>query len=187
MSTLPKTAAYSRDDEFIVMSDMKARKFFRKFRKAAQSLQQVLKMPLLAWDADVKDWLNLWLKLTFAFTNPYSFRGVYDAAGFTMARKRTRIGKILVTAVVCLLLCAIVAGEFPELLSLTDNATNDFTVVRTNLSAFPVLVRARSRGPAAEINYSIPATTLLLSHPSSFQAAASILPKHSALDSVLRT
>jgi hypothetical protein len=30
-----KTVHYSRDDEFVVMSDVKARKFFRKFRKAA--------------------------------------------------------------------------------------------------------------------------------------------------------
>jgi hypothetical protein len=103
-----------------------------------------------------------------------------------MARKRTQIGKILVTAVACLLLCGIVCGEFPELLSLTDNATNDFTVVRTKSMASPVLVHASSRRPAAEIG-SIPATTLLFSHLSSLQEAASIPSKRSALYSVLRT
>jgi hypothetical protein len=130
---------------------------------------------------------NLGLGHTVTFANRYCLCGVYDAAGFTMARERTQIGKILVTAVVCLLLCGIVAGEFPELLSLTDNATNDFTVVRTKSSAFPVLVRASSRGPAVALDHRIPATTLLLSYPSSFQAAASIPLKRSALYSVLRT
>lgn len=130
---------------------------------------------------------NLWLRHTVTFANHYCLCGVYHAAGFTMDRERTQIGKILVAAVVCLLLCGIVAGEFPELLSLTDNATNDFTVVRTKASAFPVLVHASSRGPAAAIDYRIPATTSLLSYPSSLQAAASIPSKRSALYSVLRT
>jgi hypothetical protein len=111
---------------------------------------------------------------------------VYNAADFTMARKRTLVGKILLTAVVCLLLCALVAGEFPELLSLTDNATNDFTVVRTKSMALPVLVHASSR-PAAEINRSIPATTVLFSCLSPFQEAALIPSQQSALYSVLRT
>lgn len=111
---------------------------------------------------------------------------VYNAARFTMARKRTQVGKILVTAVVCLLVCGIVAGEFPELLSLTDNATNDFTVVQTESTTLPVLVHASSC-PAAEINGSISATTLPFSDLSPIQEEASIPSQKSALYFVLRT
>jgi hypothetical protein len=103
-----------------------------------------------------------------------------------MAHKRTQVGKILVTVVVCLLLCGIVAGEFPELLSLTDNATNDFTVVRTESTALPILVHASSH-PAAEMNGKISATTLLFSDLSPLQEAASIPSQRSTLYFVLRT
>lgn len=34
-TNVPKTVLYSRDDEFVAMSDAQARKFFRRFRKAA--------------------------------------------------------------------------------------------------------------------------------------------------------
>jgi len=36
-------------------------------------------------------------------------------------------GRLLFCSVVCLLLCGIVSAELPELLSLTDNTSNDFT------------------------------------------------------------
>jgi hypothetical protein len=38
------------------------------------------------------------------------------------------LGRLLFSFVVCLLLCATVSAEVPELLSLTDNASNDFTI-----------------------------------------------------------
>jgi hypothetical protein len=40
-------------------------------------------------------------------------------------------GRLLFSFVVCLLLCGIVSAEIPELLSLTDNASNDFTIHKT--------------------------------------------------------
>src|ERR1700689_3672659 len=111
---------------------------------------------------------------TFAFTDYNSFREVYHAADFTMARERTKFEKFLVTAVICLLVCAIVAGELPELLSLTDNATNDFTVVQTKSMALHVLVHASSRHPVSDSNGGIIATTSLFSHLSPVQEAVSI-------------
>jgi hypothetical protein len=104
-----------------------------------------------------------------------------------MARKRTQRGRILVTVVVCLLLCGVVVGEFPELLTLTDNATNDFTVVRTQSMASPVLVDASSYRQAAEVNGSVPATTVFFSYLSPLQEATLIPARRSALSSVLRT
>ncbi len=45
-----------------------------------------------------------------------------------MVSKQIRIGKAVASALVCLLLCGMVAAEFPGFLSLTDNAANDFTI-----------------------------------------------------------
>jgi len=59
-----------------------------------------------------------------------------------MVSKRIIISKILAQAVLCLLSCGIVAGELPELLSLTDNATNDFTVTGSRPVVPPVRLNA---------------------------------------------
>lgn len=60
------------------------------------------------------------------------------------ARKKTDIGKIVAQALVLLLLSGIVFGEFPEILSLTDNTSNDFTVSKTTSAVAP-LARDASR------------------------------------------
>jgi hypothetical protein len=57
-----------------------------------------------------------------------------------MVRKRASIGRVFAQAIVFLLLCGIAAREFPELISLTDNATNDFTVTKTDHAASRVLL-----------------------------------------------
>ena len=49
-----------------------------------------------------------------------------------MSPRRTRIGGIVAQVIVFLVLCGIVGGEFPELLSLADITSNDFTVRTTN-------------------------------------------------------
>lgn len=43
-----------------------------------------------------------------------------------------RLGKLLISATVFLLLGGVVASELPELLTLTDNPTNDFTVCKAS-------------------------------------------------------
>jgi hypothetical protein len=58
-----------------------------------------------------------------------------------MSPKRTRIVGILARVVVFLVMFGIVGGEFPELLSLTDNTSNDFTVRKTNTSSQPPSLR----------------------------------------------
>ena len=44
-----------------------------------------------------------------------------------MHSHRSIFGQSLIRLLVCVLLCGIVSSELPELLSLTDNASNDFT------------------------------------------------------------
>ena len=122
----------------------------------------------------------------FPLTTPSA--EVYSSPSFTMIRDRIHLGKILVTAIAFLLLCGIVGGEFPELQSLTDNPTNDFTVVRTKLTASPVLLlHSNARRPAAALHARIPADILLSSRFGPLQPSAAIPPERSALYSVLRT
>jgi len=45
-----------------------------------------------------------------------------------MFSSRSILGRWVFALVVCLLLCGIVSAEIPELLSLTDNTSNDFTI-----------------------------------------------------------
>jgi hypothetical protein len=104
-----------------------------------------------------------------------------------MTRGRAGIGKILVTAVVVLLLCGIVAGEFPELLSLTDNATNDFTLIKAKSAASPVLLVAKKYLPASDVNSYALAPTLVFSHTRPFENEAYVSSGALVLRSILRT
>jgi hypothetical protein len=101
-----------------------------------------------------------------------------------MERKRISIGKILAPAVLCLLLCGIVAGEFPELLSLADNTANDFTV-RSAHSVVPPVRLSASKNIRIANKDSAPATNLLFSPLSPFKKAQLILEVF-VLHSVLR-
>jgi hypothetical protein len=104
-----------------------------------------------------------------------------------MARGRTHIGVVFVSALVFLLLCGIVAGEFPELLSLTDNPTNDFTLRRTHDVALPVLVDAHRQVRAVDINLIDPASDPLFFRLGAFQKAILFRPLLFILHTVLRT
>jgi hypothetical protein len=58
---------------------------------------------------------------------------------------RTKIRQILVSSRVALLSCGSVASEFPELLSVTDNTANDFTLRKTNTEGLRALRCCSSR------------------------------------------
>jgi len=103
-----------------------------------------------------------------------------------MVSKRISIGKILARALLCLLLCGIVAGEFPELLSLTDNATNDFTV-RGARSVVPTVRLNTSKHVRIADRDSVPASNLLFSRLSPFEKAELIPSDVFILHSILRT
>jgi hypothetical protein len=45
-----------------------------------------------------------------------------------MLTHRSILGRLLLSLAVCFLLCAIASAEIPELLSLIDNTSNDFTI-----------------------------------------------------------
>jgi hypothetical protein len=104
-----------------------------------------------------------------------------------MVRQRKNIGGILATAMIVLLLCTIVAGEFPELLTLTDNTTNDFTVVRIKSAASPALLAARKHRPASDVNSNTLAPGLLFSHELSLENDAYVPAGAFVLHPILRT
>jgi hypothetical protein len=72
-----------------------------------------------------------------------------------MARARTNIRKILVPALVSLLLCGIVVGKLPELVSLSDNTANDFAIRRTDSVASRPLLGVSRQVRAADIDSNI--------------------------------
>ena len=106
---------------------------------------------------------------------------------YGMSFGRTDIGKILLRALVLLLLCGIVVEEFPELLSLTDNATNDFTVIRINSRTSPTLVHAAGHVRKADLDSYTYAPELCFSRVSSFDKAELVPSGAFILHSVLRT
>jgi len=103
-----------------------------------------------------------------------------------MMLARAKIRKIIVASLVSLLLCSIVASEFPELLSLTDNTVNDFTVRKTSTEGLRALPDVRRPVRIADINSSVPAAILLHSRLIPFEKAAPVPSELLILHSILR-
>jgi hypothetical protein len=100
--------------------------------------------------------------------------------------KRISIGRILARALLCLLMCGIFAGELPELLSLTDNATNDFSVTGARPVVPPVRLNA-SKNVRISDKDSASALNLLFSRLSPFERAELVPSDVFILYSILRT
>jgi hypothetical protein len=75
-----------------------------------------------------------------------------------MRRRRSISAKMLVSVVASMLLCCMVVSEFPELLSLADNASNDFSI-RASDSA-PILSVANQTPIAVDMRDSESGTHL---------------------------
>ena len=104
-----------------------------------------------------------------------------------MARLRANIGRILVSVLVLLLLCGIVGAEFPELLSLTDNTANDFTVSKANIVVLRALPDASRHVRMTGIDFNISAPTSRFSHLNPFEKTALPPSRLFILHSILRT
>jgi hypothetical protein len=104
-----------------------------------------------------------------------------------MASPRIKIGKMLVPMLVFVVLLGIVSSEFPELLSLTDNTANDFTVLKANTVVSRILPAAGGPFRIADIDSSHPGFTLHSSAQIPFEKAAPHSSELLFLYSVLRT
>lgn len=103
-----------------------------------------------------------------------------------MSHRRTNTGKILLQGIVFLLLCGIFAGEVPELVTLVDNATNDFTVCRTNSATSSVRLAAKNPVQIANDNSNTGAPEVLVPFVTSFRKAAVVPSSAFVLHSILR-
>jgi hypothetical protein len=104
-----------------------------------------------------------------------------------MSPKRTRIVGILARVVVFLVMFGIVGGEFPELLSLTDNTSNDFTVRKTNNAVSPLPRNVSRHDRLSNIKPNIAAYDGAYSRLSTAEAAELVASGVSSLYSILRT
>lgn len=113
-------------------------------------------------------------------------RSTTPRIGYRKMPSRSITLKMLGIAFVSLLLCAIFASELPELLSLTDNAANDFTVRSADSLASPVLDCSKNvRKPTIEFTNSTQDS--LLGRMCSPEKTEFCTPLLLALYSVLRT
>ena len=94
--------------------------------------------------------------------------------------------KTLVTTIVSVLLCGIVAAELPELLSLTDNTSNDFTICKVNSSLLPIAHSVQNVQKAA-IDLKDSSHNSLFLHLAPFVGAELIPALLFILHSILRT
>ena len=102
-----------------------------------------------------------------------------------MSRRHIAV-KTFATAIVSLLLCGIVAAELPELLSLTDKTSNDFTICKVSSLRLPNAQSGQNVQKAA-IDLNNPSHSSLFLHLGPFVKAELIPALLFILHSILRT
>jgi hypothetical protein len=100
--------------------------------------------------------------------------------------RRDIVVKTFVAAVVSLLLCGITAAELPELLTLTDNTSNDFTICKISSSRLSNAQSVQNVQKAA-IDLNNPSHSSLFLHLGPFVKAELIPALLFILHSILRT
>ena len=119
---------------------------------------------------------------------PINSRPVYKSNHRSqMARARLKIAGVLVPALLLLLLCGIAAAEFPELLSLTDNTANDFTICKVKTLGSHDFPEASRAGRTVDIDSSRAVSALLYSRLRPSEQGSLLAPKAIILHPVLRT
>jgi hypothetical protein len=100
--------------------------------------------------------------------------------------RRVIVVRTLVTALVSVLVCGIVATELPELLYLTDNTSNDFTICNASSLVLPVLQSAKNVRKAT-IDLDKSSHSFFFLHPGTFEKPALVPTFLLNLHSILRT
>lgn len=104
-----------------------------------------------------------------------------------MIRKGASVGRIVAQSIVFLLLCGIVGGEIPELLALTDNTSNDFTVCKTNSVISLIRYYTKRYIRVANAGPNIAAHGMLFPRLGPFEQVVVVSSAGLILDTVLRT
>jgi hypothetical protein len=99
-----------------------------------------------------------------------------------MASRRSLPSGILFCTVIAVLLCSLFATEIPELLSLTDSTSNDFTVAAARVSFTHTSTQAGTSS-AFDLKHCAPDVGLLhsLAHESTTPISADLQYLHSVL------
>jgi hypothetical protein len=118
---------------------------------------------------------------------PFDFKKEYKSANrlYEMSSQSIAV-RMLFASLATLLLCVVINSELPELLSLTDNTTNDFTMSSAKPLVLPVLHEA-TYIPKTAKHLEIPAFDSLSSRLSTCEKAALVPSLLFVLYSVLRT
>ena len=124
-----------------------------------------------------------WLLPLFLIPN----RCITTFGGCTIMLARIKVRKILLVSLVSILLCGMVASELPELLTLTNDTSNDFTVRNTSTAGLRALPDSHRPVRIVAVNSSVPAAILLHSRRSAIETAAPVPSELFILHSVLRT
>jgi hypothetical protein len=112
---------------------------------------------------------------------------MYKLLGNNVASKRTQIGKIFTPGLFVLLLCVIVLVQFPELISLNEDTTNDFIIRKANIADSLAVPDACRHQRITDIVAESPALASLFLRLSQFETVALVPTQLSILHSVLRT
>jgi hypothetical protein len=112
---------------------------------------------------------------------------MYKLSGSSVARKGTHFGKILAPGLFVLFLCVIVLVQFPELISLNEDTTNDFIIRKVNTADSLVVPDACRHQSITDIVAESPALESLFSRLSQFETTVLVPSDLSILHSVLRT
>jgi hypothetical protein len=104
-----------------------------------------------------------------------------------VASKRTHLRKILAPVLFVLLVCVIVLVQFPELISLNEDTTNDFIIRKVNTADSLVVPDACRHQSITDIVAESPALESLFSRLSQFETTVLVPSDLSILHSVLRT
>jgi hypothetical protein len=118
---------------------------------------------------------------------PFDFKKEYKSANrlYEMSSQSIAV-RMLFASLATLLLCVVINSELPELLSLTDNTTNDFTMSSAKPLVLPVLYQATDIPKRAKV-FRTPPLDSLFSCLSTSEKAALVPSVLFILYSVLRT
>lgn len=103
-----------------------------------------------------------------------------------MPSRRSSASKLLVPIIVGLLLCGVIAAELPELLSLTDNTSNDFTLRKSPAPQGAQNLRAASNN-AGRVNTEVFADNQQFGRTAAFDEVKRVSPNLFVVLCTLRT
>ena len=115
--------------------------------------------------------------------HPHNARKNGPEAQDQMSAHSSTLDRFLIVFVVCVLFCAVLSAELPELLSLTDNASHDFTIHKTSTRELAQALHAAIDTHVLRHAEQLERTTYAPFPPNTETPSSSLFPLHSILRS----